>query len=1028
MTQGFNSTEAKGWTHGVDRPYTFFSHEVLEAISTKIRSSKSLDQDVLLPKVILGPIKYQDNLEHHENNETETFLDSTQQIPRPLVMESNPGVFSGYYMVPPLLFNLKLKDSSNFTQVHQDPAIPKFVLQNHFEVGEFAYCFGGLYTDELVSLSRLGIPTNTDLSRILVYLPCDFPPFIDRRLLSNPYLVQNTHMVKFSKIRNTFSFLKDFSTENVPSHYSGMTAVTISDHHVFFYGGFTLNTDKVTFDRSSERWLVYKSIDFNQNGYILDVLTMSFTLIKLDLKLEHNQSINMARIGLLIFACPWNPDVSNELPDRMPLPIFSDSSTPAPHGAKSTQQLNKSSPVSYSHDEERTASYSKSSSTENQGPTLSQAPVATYVTQKSIHLNKSGSLNTSLDNDKSISTKQKPSLDAEVTDSADLMKLLDRSPTSDKLSKRMHKASSSNSITSSDGKNDLERSGSTLTNDSTNSSLNDSTISKYLSGFRLHLASTVTNELGGAQSKVLSMFSKLTRIFHRHHASNTKSPLAKEVLLRSESLRRRQLDSKSKPVAHERHKRYPSNSHNSLQRQKSRTSTVSTASTGLQESPQLPQAIHAAPSTPSTINIPSEEPLEDHTPAPAPTITPSNDTSEESGMMRAPTNESTKAKPSIESVIGKPKISTPKPRTNPAPFLEESALLNTQIFTLTMYVFGGFVPQVDEFGYTYYKASNEMLRIDLPCEDNQRVKFDSEALVCRVEQSPGLLWPLPRGYFGGTLINKNITGSRCSNKGTAKTTLGPVPTSHTPSGGPSEDESNHSLTLKDKRIFIHGGVDENYNLFSDIFIYDIESGSWELMKTYIFDTYQQDKLPSDDEPPTNFKRGDEKASPPIVEAELRACHHFAMYHTLKQQDLVIFFGGFRNETLRYYDQLPYESPKFDVLRLSRFPIIVNNSNLLQVPVLDLRTQTWRYMKYYFEVKETITNQFADRVTGLPYFYGCHINNFGGHISIYKKQITLYHGLFHLSPVHQADIAKLDSRYPSTQSLWGAVSRFNFPSM
>ena len=181
-------------------------------------------------------------------------------------------------------------------------------------------------------------------------------------------------------------------------------------------------------------------------------------------------------------------------------------------------------------------------------------------------------------------------------------------------------------------------------------------------------------------------------------------------------------------------------------------------------------------------------------------------------------------------------------------------------------------------------------------------------------------------------------------------------------------------------------------------------------------------------PPTNFKRGDEKASPPIVEAELRACHHFAMYHTLKQQDLVIFFGGFRNETLRHYDPLPYESPKFDVLRLSRFPIIVNNSNLLQVPVLDLRTQTWRYMKYYFEVKETITNQFADRVTGLPYFYGCHINNFGGHISIYKKQITLYHGLFHLSPVHQADIAKLDSRYPSTQSLWGAVSRFNFPSM
>lgn len=1015
----------------MDRPYTFFSHEVLEAISTKIRSSKSLDQDVLLPKVVLGPIKYKDNLKHNEDTETETLIESTQQIPRPLVMESNPGVFNGYYMVPPLLFNLKQTDLSNNVENHQDPAIPKFVLQNHFEVGEFAYCFGGLYSDELVSLGRLGIPTNVDLSKILIFLPCDFPPFIDRQLLSNPYLVPNSHMVKFSKIRNTFSFMKDVPVEEIPYHISGMSTVAISDHHVFFYGGFILKTDKVVYDRDSERWLIYKSIDFNQNGYILDVLTMSFTTIKLDLKLDHNQPINMARIGLLIFACPWNADASNELPDRMPLPIFSDSSTPAPHGTKSTQQLNKSSPVSYSHEDERTTNYSKPSLTENQGYLLSQTTATTYGTQKSIHLNKSGSLKTSLDNDKSGTTKTKPHLDVDVSEALEMTKLSDRSPISGKVSRRMHKASSSGSISSNDGRNDLERSGSTITNDSTNSSLNDSTISKYLSGFRLHLNNSVTNELGGAPSKVLSMLSKLTRIFHRHHASNTKSPLAKEVLLRSESLRRR-LESNPKPVAHERHKRYPSNSHNSLQRQKSRTSTVSTTSTGLQEIPQLPQINPTTPSTPSTVHIqsqvPHEYPSSNHTPAP--TITPSIDThtSEESTQVRQPLTEAPKCKPSIDSVMNKPKLSTPKPRTNPTPFLEENALLNTQIFTLTMYVFGGFVPEVDEYGYTSYKASNELLRIDLPCEDNQRVKFDSEALVCRVEQTPGALWPLPRGYFGGTLINKDIPGTSCLNKGTAKTTFGIMPHSSSGLKGFNDDELDLSLTLKDKRIFIHGGVDETFNLFSDIFVYDIGANSWELMQTYIFDTYQQDKLPADDEASENLRRGDEKENPPIVDAELRACHHFAMFHKLSQQDLVIFFGGFRNETLRQYDAVPYESSKFDVLRLSRFPIIVNNPNLLRVPVLDLRTQTWTYMKYYFEVNETITNQFVDRVTAVPYFHGCHINNFGGHISIYKKQVTLYHGLFHLSPIHQADVAKLEELYPTNQLLWGAVSRFNFPSI
>lgn len=967
-TDEFTTSHVQGWSHGVERPYAFFIHELQKALPLRIPTSTEFDQDVLLPKVVMSPVDYE-----HEKNQIKFSmlvpkgrLVNDIELPADLQMESNVDAFSAFYLVPPLSFNYNRLSGSSMRDLR--PPMPKLFLQNHFEIGDFSYAFGGLYTDELVLLSRMGIPTEVDLDMISVHLPVDLPPFIDRKLISNPFIVSNDHLVKFSRVLLTFSFVDYISKDNFPGHISGMSLVAISEQHVFFMGGFILRTDKVQFDRDSGRWLVYKLIEPNESGYILDTMNRMFTKVKFDMKQE---APDMARLGIAIFTKPYISNNGLDMPVRVPLPIFTDS-TKLP-------VLPPSQPVD------------PSPSKGVLSPRFPSRPLLTVPLLSQLAPLPSGLT--------SGVPPQIPKRKPRTKSSLSVEPILDLSTVDsrDDLTAKISKESS-------------------FTEESESPSM-----AKVVPNFRQNLSSLILLEL--LTSKVSSMLSKLTRIFHRHHSSQSKLLLSKEVTMSEPRQPRRTLEAaRQKFVA----KRTRSNSHTSLDREKLRTSTGSSTLVVIDESPPVtPLTPEVLPRkfTPPGIT----PPIRASTPAPTITLTATSATTSQAATTDSLTlrhHTPVMAEPStqqrtIDLVMNSQRVLMPVPKTE-----DKLLLLNLQIYTLTMYVFGGFIPEEDDNGYIRYQASNQMIRIDLPCEGNSRVKFDNEALVCVVKPEEGEFWPSARGYYGGSLVDEVTETALCQfevNPGIKMTAPEEMVLSRV-------HRRDFQHVLDRKKIMIHGGVNEDWQSFSDLLMYDLDTNRWQVIQTYAFDYYCQPKSPDADESLANFIRGEEVVEPPLVEAELRACHHLMMYLRTEESDLMFFFGGFNNHSLRHYDSTPYISDKFDVLRLCKFPLTVTNSNMLRVPVLDLRSQTWRFMRYYFEVGDTITNTFLDKMASSPTFTGAHICNFGGHISMHKRQLTIYHGIFMLVPVKKDDLDELRKEVAELQMLWGAVSRFSFPSV
>lgn len=1017
MSDASTKQNEQGWTHGVANPVLFFTHEMLRATLSKVKAVKTFDQEVLLPKVVMEKVRYARHLDAISVlMKTPNQLLANLGVPDELQMPQKPGVFSAYYLVLPLLFNTRSIPRNDAAAAgallaRAAKALPRFVLQNHFELGDFAYCFGGLITDELVSLSQIGIPDDTDLSTILVHLACDLPPHIDRKLLCNPYLVQNNNFVKFSKIRLTFSYLNGFSQENFPGHISAMNYVSITDHQVFFYGGFILRTDRVNFDSVSGRWIIQKGIELNRDGYILDVVNLKFS--KVEFQCKAGEVSDLARLGSHIYACPWSAGVGADLPARMPSPIFTD--TPS---TKSTPLAARKSPERRLNDLKGMSPKVSPHISTAPLPVLVLAPTATsFTTQTSLTTgaNFSGAHSST------------PSLAAPGTG-------LKASSKGVALPKQVR----------IEPPNLLLPASKTLSHE-------DLSFTKYFS--------LRTGE--GSGLKMLTVLSKSSRLFHRNHnnAPEKKAP-------------RRHLESKNKSQRRARSGSGTSG-HGStgtlLDRQKLHASTTSSSTHDLMEAstkqafedadhPDRPNTVISNVTTVSEMTAVSEagsdpqpdssaneqsRPLFPHTataPASIPLLdlngNPALDSQKLDGQVSgepasakdindsAPTGEFRliDGKMGMIPAISPTPVAAPRPQNRLSRFLTSGIMLSA-ILTLTMYVFGGFIPHEDEEGYVRYHATNDLLRIDIPCEEGTRVKFNNEALVCRVSKSdPDAVWPLPRGYFGGTLVDQITEGASCL----FEVNPGVKATPHTSLSSRRNRiaMSQVALTLNSKRLLVHGGVDEYGTTFADLYLFDINTGQWRSLPTYAFDLFGVNKKPIDDEDLTSLQRDTAHSNGPLLDAELRACHHLAMYYRLNEDALVLFFGGFRNDALRHTDKVPYELERFDVSRLCRFPVSVSNPNLLRVPVLDLKTQTWRFMRYYFQIDDTITDKFIRRVSN-SWYTDANISNYGGHVSIHNKQISIYHGLFHVTAVKAADQENVEKDLPSGTSLWGAVSRFNF---
>ena len=135
-------------------------------------------------------------------------------------------------------------------------------------------------------------------------------------------------------------------------------------------------------------------------------------------------------------------------------------------------------------------------------------------------------------------------------------------------------------------------------------------------------------------------------------------------------------------------------------------------------------------------------------------------------------------------------------------------------------------------------------------------------------------------------------------------------------------------------------------------------------------------------------------------------------------------GGVKNSHLRFYDTEPYTSDKFDVSRFATKQLAAENKNLLRVAVLNTRTQIWRFMRYYYDVSQAV----SDTTTYQPYFTNCRFSHIGGSACINGKTITLAQGLANIAPEHKKDMDELRKQFPIEELLWGGYLQITFPGL
>lgn len=359
----------------------------------------------------------------------------------------------------------------------------------------------------------------------------------------------------------------------------------------------------------------------------------------------------------------------------------------------------------------------------------------------------------------------------------------------------------------------------------------------------------------------------------------------------------------------------------------------------------------------------------------------------------------------------------------------------------SIFIFGGFNYEIND-GIKVFKANNEMLRIDLICHGSFYSKnFDTEAIVYEIPKL-GELWPSPRGFFASSLINyDDDTEEDCQWYDKFTRPLSPA--------WAMDDESNSSNSIqtstskanskftkailpeeyfKKKVLLIQGGCNENRDTFADFYIFRFEMGQWQEFNTFVYNYYNKRIGTNDDDNCLDLVPENEVTNPELVEAELRACHHTALYYNKFGREYVFFVGGFNNNYLRHFDQQPYESDKYDVSRLARFRVATVNFNICRIMVLNVKTQTWGFYRYYYDIRKNMTNDTFEHISGNPEFTNASLAHFGGTVSLNGKIITLCHGLTIPVPEKKEDFEALQRQFPNSSFLWGCHCQFIFPSM
>lgn len=363
-----------------------------------------------------------------------------------------------------------------------------------------------------------------------------------------------------------------------------------------------------------------------------------------------------------------------------------------------------------------------------------------------------------------------------------------------------------------------------------------------------------------------------------------------------------------------------------------------------------------------------------------------------------------------------------------------------ELVSVCVYMFGGFhLADNETTGMKHFVASNRLLKIELLVDDASICKFHKEALMVRVPPKGDVL-PLPRGYFAYFMADKEFPYESCElfplgiQEISDSESLKLMGSSFEAASTGQRSSLKHSkycngdYELNSKNLIIQGGVDDKQQVFGDFFSYSFSTGTWQKMSTYAFDYYNLPKEPYEDENLENLAYESQVADAEPKEAELRCCHHRATTYTEDGKAHVIFTGGFGNDYLRHFDKMPYRSDLLDVLRLTRLMLYTTNSNLLRLPVLSLSTQTWKFSRFFYDLREVLTSKAGQILTSESYMKNSRLTFVGGAFLIVGKQLTFCHGLAVFVPELAEEFRKMQEAQASSTFLLGGHFHLTFPGL
>lgn len=964
----FLAANNQSWNHGVTTPYTVFLYLPSKKLTNQINLNKN-EGVFYKPMAVFQEFSHKEisgdisiNRAVYDTEEDKEYA----ELLHPQIDQVR--AFSGYYSVPKVALNLPSAKNDPLVNGRFLSSIGKETYQNHISLDELIFSFGGLFYDDYCSFKDLGLPEDVDPEKISIHLPVELPPYLDRDMLLSPYLQQNHNFYMVNPSRGTVTLLNSFVT-NMPSHLSDLKSTKISSRHIFLFGGFELRIKSVSYDESIDRWIIEKEFNLNENGFILDTKTLSFTKIDLiknpDKEKVVDSNFQIGRLGHAITSNSYERVIIEDSGSsfRTATPSnYTDSSHFSPFIPPDSQRSPSASPLM------KTKSAGTTGPSINLSATLhgsAQFPSGKTVINTKLHLN------------------SEPTTPASSSGSHGYFK---------------NHVTKTTTSSSSDSSNKLQKSKSLSSRDSKKNTVN--------------------------------------KVFDRLNLHNSSSPISNRQPSPLQPQQSVQLPPQLSQQSFLLQQLQPPSTNQSLlspSEGSPHVNLLSTYSDQVKQNRSNSGSLHSRPVSPipqAAVVAPKPIPfkLEDKVTAGV-TFDDDQDEVQENICIHP------------EGVIlcencrnlGEPK--------KPNDLYGDTVIKPGEALT-SVFIFGGFVEYIDN-GIKRFIATNDFLRIDLICEGGFFAKnILPEATIYKIvlDQSP-TEFPSPRGYFASTLIDYDTESDLNCDWNTFKRPFSPhsvfdeESSSSTSLQSSNSRHPNRSIRIKTpedffnhKALLVQGGCNDAKETFPDLYIFKFTTGEWEKMSTFSYKYYKSQEDPLRDDISDTLTEDEQIDSPEIIDAELRACHHTALYYNRLGREFIFFLGGFDNNYLKNYEPKPYKSDKFDVSRLSKYRYATTDYNVNRMLVFNIKTQTWGFYKFFYDMRKNTSSDTLTRLKTTPSLINSNFHFHGSGISLNGKIISITQGLVSPVPERKADLEQLTKEFSNTSLMFGGHVQIIFPSL